>query len=238
MILEVCVDTIEGLEAAIRGGADRIELCSALALGGLTPSSGMMTIASSKNIACFAMIRPRAGAFVYRDNELDCMIRDIEVAREAGLEGVVLGASLPDGRLDRKVLERLVRSAGGMKKTLHRAFDLVPNLSDAIELAVDLGFERILTSGRAKTAIDGLDDLKMAVELAAGRINIMPGSGITAKTVGTIIDALKATEVHASCSVPALTYSSKIVELGFATSESVQTSETKVRDLKSALGRY
>ena len=238
MILEVCVDTIEGLAAATNGGADRIELCSALALGGLTPSAGMMKLAVEKNIACFAMIRPRAGGFVYSATELQCMIRDIEVARENGLQGVVLGASLPDGRLDQSALKLLLASATGMSKTLHRAFDLVPDLSDAVELAVEMGFDRILTSGRAKTAVDGLDDLKLAVELAVGRISIMPGSGISPETVSSIMSAVRVKEVHASCSVAASGVPPKVLDMGFASVGATQTSETKVRALKTALSRY
>jgi len=238
MILEVCVDTVDGLEAAISGGADRIELCSALALGGLTPSAGLMKIATQKNIACFAMIRPRAGDFVYSSSELDCMIRDIDIAKEAGLDGVVLGASLPNGELDGSALERLVSHADGMGKTLHRAFDLVPDLSDAIEVAVELGFDRILTSGRAKTVIQGLDDLKLAVELADGRISIMPGSGISAETVDAILSAFRVKEVHASCSVAVSASPPKILDLGFASVGATQTSETRVRALKTALSRY
>ena len=237
MLLEVCVDTIDGLEAAIRGGADRIELCSALALGGLSPSVGMMKVAAKKNIACFAMIRPRPGDFIYSANELDCMLRDIEVARETGLQGVVLGASMPDGQLDRSTLQKLVTHAEGMGRTLHRAFDLVPDLSDAIELAVELGFDRILTSGRAITAVNGLVDLKVAMELAAGRISIMPGSGISAETISVIMDAVRAKEVHASCSVAASGISPKILDMGFALMSGTQTSEIKVRELKSVLSR-
>lgn len=235
VLLEVCVDDLAGLEAAIAGGADRIELCSALALGGLTPSFGLMEVAATFDIPCNAMIRPRAGDFVYSEEEIDVMLADIEAARTAGLAGVVIGASLPDGRLDRFVLETLSRAAQGLDLTLHRAFDLVPAIEEAIEIAVRLGFSRILTSGRAATASDGLDDLRKAVETAGGRIAIMPGSGISAGNAARILD-LGVTEIHASCSVPAEPGGGKVEAFGFAGPSARRTDSARVAALRAALG--
>ncbi len=144
--LEVCVDTAEGLDQAIRGGADRVELCSALALGGLTPSPGLMRLAARRG-AVMAMVRPRAGGFVPGPDEMAQMEADIAAARAAGLAGVVFGASLPDGRLDLAAMARLVAAAQGMEVVLHRAFDLCPDPDAALEQAVALGVTRILTSG-------------------------------------------------------------------------------------------
>ncbi len=125
--LEVCVDDAAGLDAAIAGGADRIELCSALTLGGLTPSAGLMAIAAGAAVPVYAMIRPRGGDFVFSSRELDQMRAEIDAVRSAGLAGVVLGASRPDGMLDGSMLQALAEHAKGLGLSLHRAFDCVPD---------------------------------------------------------------------------------------------------------------
>jgi copper homeostasis protein len=227
-VLEVCVDSAEGLAAAVAGGADRIELCQALALGGLTPSAGFMARAAACGLPVMAMIRPRAGDFVWSEADLAVMEADIAAARAAGLAGVVLGASLPDGRLDVAALQRLIAAAnGGTKRrflarnragafegsapefskipvaaldlTLHRCFDLVPDPAAALEEAVALGFRRILTSGGAATAVEGARAIAALVARAAGRIAIMPGAGVSAENAAALI-ALGVGELHGSCS--------------------------------------
>lgn len=234
--LEVCVDDPSGLEAAVRGGADRIELCSALALGGLTPSVGFMQMAGALALPVYAMIRPRAGDFCFSPDEADLMERDIAAARDAGLAGVVLGAGLPDGRLDVGLLERLLRAAEGLGTTLHRAFDLAgPNFDAALEEAIRLGFERVLTSGGARTALEGLPVLERLMERAEGRITIMPGSGITAATLPGLMARLPLIEVHASCSKPMPVRSAAAERLGFASSKERRTDEGAVRALKALL---
>jgi copper homeostasis protein len=234
VLLEVCVDDLAGLEAAVAGGADRVELCSALALGGLTPSVGLMEIAATFDIPCNAMIRPRAGNFVYSEEEIEVMLADIAAARTAGLAGVVFGASLPDGRLDRFVLETLAKSAAGLDLTLHRAFDLVPDMSEAVEVAVKLGFSRILTSGGAATALDGVDGLRKALASARGRLSIMPGSGISDSNVREVL-VLGIREVHASCSVPLDDVAARLLAFGFAPPSARRTDLAKVAALKEAL---
>ncbi|OAP41435.1 copper homeostasis protein CutC [Sinorhizobium glycinis] len=236
ILLEVCVDDAEGLAAAIEGGADRIELCSALAVGGLTPSAGLMALAACAPVPAYAMIRPRPGDFVFHTAELDIMRRDIEAARAAGLAGVVLGASLPDGRLDAPALGELTGHAAGLGLTLHRAFDLVPDFAEAIEIAVDLGFERILTSGGARNAPAAVDTLARLVELAAGRLSIMPGSGVTIDTIGQLLPRLAVTEVHSSCSVRDAAKDRRMVEMGFAPPERRRTDAATVRAMRSRLG--
>jgi copper homeostasis protein len=234
MILEVCVDTVAGLEAAVQGGADRIELCSALALGGLTPSAGMMAEASGCGVPVMAMIRPRAGDFVWSDAEMEAMEHDIMLARVTGMAGVVLGASLPDGRLDRKALARLADAALGMDLTLHRCFDLVPDMGAAMEAAVALGFRRILTSGGAATAEAGAGRLAGLVAQAAGRITIMPGAGVTAANVGRLL-GLGMGEVHGSCSV-SVAVEGPEVALGFGPAVARRTDAATVRAVKRAMG--
>ena len=234
ILLEVCIDDLAGLEAAIQGGADRIELCSALALGGLTPSFGLMEVAATFDIPCNAMIRPRAGDFVHSEEEIDVMLADIAAARSAGLAGVVLGASLPDGRLDRFVLKTLSKAAEGLDRTLHRAFDLVPNIPDAVEIAIKLGFSRILTSGGARTAIEGQEGLAQAIAAAGGRISIMPGSGVSAENAAEFL-ALGVREIHASCSAPTDAGTGKLLDFGFQPPAARRTDAAKVRALKDGI---
>jgi copper homeostasis protein len=197
--LEICVDSPAGLAAAAAGGADRIELCSALELGGLTPSRGLMRAAAAARCPAYAMIRPRAGDFCYGRADLASMLDDIDAAREAGLQGVVLGASRTDGRLDSALLDILLERASGMGATLHRAFDLVPDPPAALETAIGLGFQRILTSGAAATALSGARALAQLVALAGRRIAIMAGGGVNADTLPAMLAASHVREVHASC---------------------------------------
>lgn len=233
VLVEVCVDTTEGLAEAIRGGAGRIELCSALEVGGLTPSVGMMRRAAGAGVPIFAMIRPRSGHFVWSPDEIALMETDIEAAHRAGMQGVVLGASRPDGRLDVDVLGLLIGRAAGMQLTLHRCFDLVPDFPAALEQAVALGFDRILTSGGERTAAEGADRIAQLMALAGDRIIVMPGSGISAETLAPL-RALPLREVHASCSVPVMA-SGPVADFGFAARVGRRTDGAKLRELRAAL---
>lgn len=235
ILLEVCVDDIAGLDAAIEGGADRIELCSALEIGGMTPSAGLMSAAQRSPVPCYAMIRPRAGDFVYSAQELDIMTNDIYFAASSGLAGVVFGASLPDGRLDPEALITLANAIGTMPRTLHRAFDLVPQMAEAIELAIECGFERILTSGRAPSALAGLNDIAEAIRIADGRISIMAGSGVNLETIDALLSGLDVKEIHSSCSSNAAAGDPRLVALGFASAVSKQTDIDVVRAMKTRL---
>lgn len=234
MRLEVCVDSPAGLSAAVAGGADRIELCAALALGGLTPAPGLVTQAARCGVPVVAMIRPRPGDFVWTADDLAVMEADIAAMRASGLAGVVLGASRPDGRLDADALARLCRAAAGMETVLHRAFDLAPDVGEAVEVAVDLGFTRILTSGGAVRVHDGLDRLARVAGQAAGRIGILPGSGITAQNVAQLLAAVPVGQVHASCAGPVPT-DGAAVAMGFAPKLRRETDVARVRALKAAL---
>ena len=197
--LEVCVDTLQGARVAASAGAARIELCCALEVGGLTPSAGLMRQAAALGVPVSAMIRPRAGSFVFDPGEIDVMVDDIHAARDAGMRGVVLGA-LDTGRcLDRRALSRLISHSDGLGLTLHRAFDLVADPLGALESAIALGFDRILTSGGAMTALAGADRIAALDRKAAGRISIMPGSGITGATLARIVAGTAIREIHASC---------------------------------------
>lgn len=235
-ILEICIDTASGLAAAIAGGADRIELCSALALGGLTPARSLMQAAATAPIPVHAMVRPRAGDFVFAPAEVDLMLGDIDDAHAAGLAGVVLGASLADDRLDEACLRRLHDHAAtlGLSTTLHRAFDLAPDLAAALETAIGLGFDRILTSGGALTAPAGLDRLADLHAAAQGRIVVMPGSGIRPDTIGLVARRLPVGEMHASASQPAAAGSPRLGDFGFDSGAPRRTSAEIVGQLQRA----
>lgn len=233
MILEVCVDSAEGLAQAVAGGADRIELCAALALGGLTPPAGLIGLAGRCGVPVVAMIRPRAGDFVWSEVEVGMMEAEIATMRAAGLHGVVLGASLPDGRLDVPLLRRLVTASQGLELVLHRCIDLAPDLGAALEEAVALGFHRILTSGGETTAEAGAARIAALLRQAAGRITVMPGSGVNPGNAA-MLKGLGISEIHASCSVstPVL---GRAVEMGFAPPLRRQTDANAVRALRKAL---
>lgn len=231
--LEVCVDDALGLAEAVAGGADRIELCAALSVGGLTPSAGLMELAAASGLPCYPMIRPRPGGFVFDRADVTVMCRDIRAARAAGLTGVVLGASLPDGRLDTAVLQDLIAEAQGLDLTLHRAIDLTPDPVEAVETALALGFARILTSGGAALAHLGLPRLGQMVSTAQGRLSIMPGSGVSVET-WPLLKPLGITEVHASCAAP---ISGTPDAFGFVTGTERRTDRARVQALKAALSR-
>lgn len=197
--LEVCIDNIESLSTAIAAGATRIELCSSLALGGLTPSFGFMQQAAKQStVPIYAMIRPRQGDFLFSPQEFDLMLADINAAQEAGLSGIVIGALTASGEIDTKNCRNLIKAALGMGVTFHRAFDLCKEPTTALEEIINLGCERILTSGLAPTAEAGSEVLKQLNELAKGRISLMAGAGVNQSNVKGIIQQSGITEVHLS----------------------------------------
>jgi copper homeostasis protein len=238
--LEVCVDTPKGLAAAVAGGADRIELCAALSLHGLTPSPGLMAQAARAACPVYAMVRPREGDFVYGAEDFDAMRADIDTVRAMGLAGIVIGANRPSGELDPEVLAALVDHADGLGVTLHRAFDLVPDFAAALETAIDLGFERILTSGGERSAPAGADRLAALVVQAAGRISIMAGGGLNADNVTDLIARTAVREVHGSCSGPARDglghgHAARAAALGFLPAAPRDTVEASVARMAGVL---
>ena len=235
MLLEVCVDDAAGLAEAVAGGADRIELCAALAVGGVTPSVGLMRLAAGCGLPCYPMIRPRSGDFVFAADEVSVMCADIRAARDAGLTGVVLGATRPDGRLDDAVLARLVAEAAGLDLTLHRAMDLTPDVDEAVEAAIRLGFRRVLSSGGARLAGMGVNRLARMISVAAGRLSVMPGSGVSPQT-WPLLAGLGVSEVHASCAAAWPATHGKAAEFGFVTGTERRTDRALVAELKAAIG--
>ncbi|MBX2965702.1 MAG: copper homeostasis protein CutC [Cyclobacteriaceae bacterium] len=196
---EIVVFNIESAMNAQKGGADRIELCDNPAEGGTTPSYGVMDIVrQALSIDVYAMIRPRGGDFVYSSYEYHAMKRDIEMCKRASLDGVVFGILKPDGTLDKERCKKLIDAARPMNVTCHRAFDVTRDPFEALEDCIEVGFDRILTSGQAQTAPEGLDLIKKLVAKAGNRISIMPGSGIHEENAKQIIDYTGAKEIHFS----------------------------------------
>jgi copper homeostasis protein len=238
--LEVCIDTAAGIAACEQGGADRIELCSALALGGLTPSKGMMELAARSSVPSAVMIRPRAGDFCFSEAEIALMCADIDAVRDAGLGAVVLGAGLANSELDLAALEVLCDRAALMNKTLHRVIDLAletPETLRAIDQAVEFGFDRILTSGGAAVAPRALARLR-AMRLHAGdRIEIMAGSGVTAKNAEQLMTATGITTLHASCGVEVL-LAARFAASGVTEDRTRQTNAAQIRALKQVIASH
>ncbi len=198
MICEVCVDSIEGVIAAREGGAQRVELCAGLVEGGVTPSLGMVRLTCAQGIPVHVLVRPRGGDFVYSDFEMEVMRQDIAAARSAGAHGVVLGALLPDGSLDAARIRELAGLARPLRVTFHRAFDLCRDPEQALDTLIDLGIERLLTSGQSATALQGAACIASLVRRAAGRIAVMAGGGISAANLLQLLDTTGVGEVHFS----------------------------------------
>ncbi len=197
--VEIAVQDPAGVRIALDAEADRIELCSALSVGGLTPSAGLIAAAVAAARAAgrerfvHVLVRPRAGGFVYTDDELGLTVADILVAREAGAAGVVIGALDASGDIDRAATEALIAVAGPLEVTFHRAVDAAADPVAAVETLIGLGVRRVLTSGAALRSIDGAETLEALVSRAAGRIQVMAGGGVAVAD----IPALAATGIDA-----------------------------------------
>ena len=197
IVFEVCVDSVESALAAQDGGAQRVELCSDLLEGGLTPSFGAIQVArASLRIPIMAMIRPRGGDFLYSDREFRAMLHDVAMAKDAGVAGVVFGLLEPDGTVDEGRTRELVELARPLAVTFHRAFDMVRDPFEAIETLVGIGVDRILTSGQEASAIEGLERIAGLVERAGDRVVVMPGGGIHARNVARVAAVPGIREIH------------------------------------------
>ena len=195
--VEACVDSVESALAAQAGGASRVELCDDLVEGGTTPSAGMIATCRERlRIPLFVIIRPRGGDFHYSEVELEVMRRDIATARELGADGVVLGVLHRDGSIDEERTRALVEEAGPLSVTFHRAFDVCREPFEALEVLVRLGIDRVLTSGQAATAEQGIPVIAGLVRQAAGRIGILAGGGIREGNVQRIVRETGVREVH------------------------------------------
>lgn len=201
MKLEVCANGINSALVAQEAGAYRVELCDNLLEGGTTPSYGQIALARKLlNIKLYPIIRPRGGNFVYSDLEFEVMKSDVINCKALGCDGVVFGILTANNVVDVERCKILLELAKPMHATFHRAFDDAADLFQALEILISLGFERILTSGGAETAVAGKDVIKALIEATAGRIEIMPGAGVNKDNVEALIRTTGARSVHGSFS--------------------------------------
>jgi len=198
-LFELCGESLEAAKAAETGGVDRIELCAELRIGGVTPDFDLAkATVEAISIPVYVLIRPRGGDFVYSAEEFDCMRRQIERAREAGAQGVVLGILLADGRVDVERTRSLVQQARPMRVTFHRAFDEAQNLSEALEAVIDTGADCLLTSGGAPDVLKGAETIAQLAQQAGERIQIMAGGGLWLGDLAEVMRRSGVTHLHGS----------------------------------------
>ncbi|WP_068318663.1 copper homeostasis protein CutC [Polycladidibacter hongkongensis] len=254
--LEVCVDSHHGIEEAVKGGADRLELCSALAVGGLSPSVALIDhakqSAQDRGIPVVSMLRPRPGGFCYTSAEKAGMLQEVQRIATAGLDGIVVGALIetpsPSSNnhlkntapntywLDEAFLHDIVLECkrNSLSITLHRAIDLINDPVKAAVRAAEIGFDRILSSGGELDAASGLDMLTAMHNAVRGRLSIMPGSGISIDNLRRFLNAFELVDIHASCSTTSAS-DEALVNMGFAEATMKQTCAHKVSQLKHTL---
>lgn len=242
--LEVCADSVESVLAAESGGATRIELCRNLVIGGTTPDSGLVKeIRKYSDIRIHILMRPRYGDFLYSDYEFQIMKDEIEMFRELGAQGVVIGMLRADGHLDVDRMSRLKEAAGDMSVTLHRAFDLCADPMEAMEQAIEMGIDTILTSGQKESCIEGADLLRKLHEQSAGRIVIQAGAGVDKKAVEYLYQKTGLHAYHMSGKKilnSAMQYRRMGVCMGLPSIseyELMSTDEDKVREVRELLER-
>jgi copper homeostasis protein len=200
--VEICVDSLESARAAERGGADRVELCADLPRGGTTPSAGLIaTVRNSISIGLHILVRPRAGHFVYTSEEIEAMEHDIASAKRVGANGVAIGALRADGRIDQDVMRSLLKTAEPLNVTFHRAFDVVSDPYESIEMLAELGVGMLLTSGRRPTAPEGQELIRDLVMRSKGRVRVMAGAGLSPQNVLSLVTFTGVQDVHVGSGV-------------------------------------
>ena len=203
--IEICLDSVESVIIAERAGADRVELCSDLFEGGLTPTVGTFLLAKERtNIPINVMIRPRGGDFCYSDIEFEVMKREAMFFKENGADALVFGILTPDGEIDKIRTKELIDIARPLPVTFHRAFDMTRDAFRSLDALISLGVERVLTSGLEATVLEGADTLRALVERAGERMIVMPGSGINERNFNKLKNLIGAKEYHMglSSSIP------------------------------------
>jgi copper homeostasis protein len=199
MRVEICVDSAASAFAAERGGANRVELCDNLLEGGTTPSAGSIKVARrGLKIGLQVIIRPRGGDFLYDAHEIEVMREDIRMAKDLGADGVVIGCLTAEGEIDKALTQELIVLARPLNVTFHRAFDMCRDPRKGLEDLIALGVDRVLTSGQEASCLEGMDLIAALQKLAAGRIIVMPGGGITPRNIHRIIAGTGVSEVHLS----------------------------------------
>lgn len=195
--IEICIDSVAGALAAERGGAHRVELCDNLFEGGTTPSAGCIRVARERcRLKTQVMIRPRGGDFLYSDDEFAVMREDVRVAKDLGADGVVFGLLTAAGDIDAPRTRELIELARPMSVTFHRAFDVCRDAAGALETLIELGVDRVLTSGQEPTCLEGMEMLATLQRQAAGRIIVMPGGGLNPRNIRRIVETTGVREVH------------------------------------------
>ncbi len=237
-LIEACVDSYESCEIACNNGADRLELCGNLMLGGTTPTRSLfMQVAKNFEIKINVLIRPRFGDFLYSENEMDQMCDDIMMFNELGANGVVIGCLTEDGRIDEEKMKRLIACAGEMEITLHRAFDMTRDSKEALEVAVSLGIDTILTSGQEQSALLGKELIKEINEIAFGKIDIMAGAGVSSQNIVQIHEYCGVTSFHTSgrngVIKSEMRYRKKSVSMGLENISEYELWRTDAKEFKS-----
>ncbi len=200
ILLEAPVFNVESALQAEVFGIDRIELCADFSEGGTTPSAGIFTVLKKTlSIPIFVMIRPRGGDFIYSEVETGAMRTDLILFKSLGADGFVFGALLADGTIDTSTCQKLLEAAGSIPCTFHRAFDVSPNLEESLEILINLGFTRVLTSGGKSSVSSAIDVLQKLLHLAKDRIIVMPGGGLQAECIPSLRETGLLKEIHASC---------------------------------------
>lgn len=241
-LLECCVDSVESAINAAKGGADRLELCSGLVIGGITPTGALYKeIRKYTDIPIHVLLRPRFGDFCYSAYEVSVIEEEIVRFRELGANGIVIGALLPDGSLDREAMQRFMKAAEGMSVTMHRAFDVASDPQSVLEEAVELGVNTILTSGCEDSCMAGKDCIRKLVEQADRRIDILVAGGVNAQVIRELQPYTGAVSFHMSGKVTLdsrMEYRTDRVHMGLPSLseyEIFQTSMENVREAKKAL---
>jgi copper homeostasis protein len=241
VILEICADSVESAVAAEAGGAHRIELCSSLLEGGVTPSTGLIsTVRNRLSIDLYLMIRPRGGDFCYSADEFETMERDVLSAKQLGANGIVFGILHENGDVDIARARKLVEIARPLRTTFHRAFDMSRDLTKSLTDVIETGADRVLTSGGEQNVEDGIPAIAQLVQTGNGRISIMAGGGITESNVRGIIEQTGVEEVHASVRVRTpspMRHRNEKISMGLAKGreyERITVFEDRVRQLLQA----
>lgn len=241
-LLECATDSVESALAAARGGADRLELCSNLIIGGTTPTMALFDeVRSHSDIPLFILIRPRFGDFLYSDYEANVICREIEMFQKAGAQGVVIGSLNRDGSLNEEHMKRFVEKAKDMSVTLHRSFDMSADPIATLEKAKALGVNTILTSGQAPSSLEGIDLYEKLLEKANGELTILAGGGIKAETIKTLLEKTSLTAFHMSGKIVVeseMQYRNPVVSMGLPGISEYNiwlTDEKNVREARTVL---